>query len=41
MLYLLGLSYRVVALALEALGAYVCKTQVYKAVQAAGRQVPG
>lgn len=41
MLYLLGLSYGAVALALEALGAYVCKTQVYEAVQAAARRVPG
>lgn len=41
MLYLLGLSYGAVALALEALGAYVCKTQVYEAVQAAAQRVPG
>ncbi len=41
MLYLLGLSYGAVALALEALGAYVCKSQVYEAVQAAAKQVPG
>jgi hypothetical protein len=41
MLYLLGLSYGAVALALEALGVYVCKTQVYEAVQAAARRVPG
>ena len=41
LLYLLGLSYGAVALALEALGAYVCKTQVYEAVQAAARRVPG
>ena len=41
MLYVLGLSYGAVALALEALGVYVCKTQVYEAVQAAARRVPG
>lgn len=41
MLYLLGLSYGAVALALEALGAYMCKTQVYEAVQAAAQRVPG
>jgi hypothetical protein len=41
MLYLLGLSYGAVALALEALGAYVCKSQVYEAVQAAAKRVPG
>ena len=40
-LYLLGLSYGAVALALEALDVYVCKTQVYEAVQAAAKQVPG
>jgi transposase-like protein len=41
MLYLLGLSYGAVALALEALGVYLCKSQDYEAVQAAARQVPG
>ena len=41
LLYLLGLSYGAVALALEALGAYLCKTQVYEAVQAAAQRVPG
>jgi transposase-like protein len=41
MLYLLGLSYGATALALEALGAYVCKSQVYEAVQSAAKQVPG
>ena len=41
LLYLLGLSYGAVALALEALGAYVCKSQVYEAVQAAAQRVPG
>ena len=35
MLYLLGLSYGAVALALEALGVYLCKSRVYDAVQAA------
>ncbi len=41
MLYWLGLSYGAVALALDALGAYLCKSQVYEAVQAAAKQVPG
>ncbi len=41
MLYLLGLSYGAVSLALEALGVYLCKSQVYEAVQAAARRVPG
>ena len=41
MLYLLGLSYGAVALALEALGVYVCKSRVYDAVQAAAARVPG
>jgi hypothetical protein len=41
MLYLLGLSYGAVALALEAFGVYLCKTQVYEAVQAAAQHVPG
>lgn len=41
MLYLLGLSYGAVSLVLEALGAYLCKSQVYAAVQAAAQQVPG
>ena len=41
MLYLLGLSYGAVALALAALGVYLCKTQVYEAVQAAAKRVPG
>jgi hypothetical protein len=41
LLYLLGLSYGAVALALEAIGAFVCKTQVYEAVQAAAQRVPG
>jgi hypothetical protein len=33
-LYLLGLSYGVVSLALEALGVYMGKTSVYEVVQA-------
>jgi transposase-like protein len=41
MLYLLGLSYGAVSLALEALGIYQSKTQVYEAVQEAARRVPG
>jgi transposase-like protein len=41
LLYLLGLSYGATALALEALGAYVCKSQVYEAVQSAAKRVPG
>jgi hypothetical protein len=41
MLYLLGLSYGAVSLALEALGVYVSKTQVYETVQAAAERVPG
>lgn len=41
MLYLLGLSYGAVSLVLEALGVYLCKSQVYVAVQAAAERVPG
>ena len=41
MLYLLGLSYGAVSLALEALGVYLCKSRVYDAVQAAAARVPG
>jgi transposase-like protein len=41
MLYLLGLSYGAVALALEALGVYMSKSSVYAAVQAAAEKVPG
>jgi hypothetical protein len=41
LLYLLGLSYGAVSLALEALGVYMCKTSVYEAVQAVAEQVPG
>ncbi len=41
LLYMLGLSYGAVALALEALGVYLCKSRVYDAVQAAAQRVPG
>lgn len=41
LLYLLGLSYGAVALALEALEAYLSKSLVYEAVQAAAKRVPG
>jgi transposase-like protein len=41
LLYLLGLSYGAVSLALEALGVYMCKSSVYEAVQAAAEKVPG
>jgi transposase-like protein len=41
MLYLLGLSYGAVSLALEALGVYLCKSRVYEIVQAAAERVPG
>jgi transposase-like protein len=41
MLYLLGLSYGAVSLALEALGVYMCKSRVYDAVQAVAERVPG
>src|SRR5207237_9512522 len=41
LLYLLGLSYGATALALEALGAPLSKTQVYEAVQAAAAALPG
>jgi hypothetical protein len=40
MLYLLGLSYGAVSLALEALGVCLCKSRVYAAVQEAAQQVP-
>ena len=40
LLYLLGLSYGAVSLVLEALGAYMCKSRVYDAVQAAAERVP-
>lgn len=41
MLYLLGLSYGAVALALQALGHAYSKSSVYYAVQAAAERVPG
>jgi transposase-like protein len=41
MLYLLGLSYGAVSLALEGLGVGLCKSRVYDAVQEAARRVPG
>jgi transposase-like protein len=40
-LYLLGLSYGAVALALEALGVYGCNSRVYDAVQQAAARLPG
>ena len=40
-LYLLGLSYGAVSLALDALGVYMCKSRVYDAVQALAERVPG
>jgi hypothetical protein len=40
LLYLLGLSYGAVALTLEALETYLCKSQVYTTVQAITRQNP-
>lgn len=41
LLYVLGLSYGAVSLALDALGRPLGKTAVYYAVQAAGEKVPG
>jgi transposase-like protein len=41
LLYLLGLSYGAVSLALEALGTYMCKSRVYDAVQSVAERVPG
>ena len=41
MLYLLGLSYGAVSLALEAIGVSFSKTHVYNTVQEAGKRVPG
>src|SRR5260221_9907211 len=41
MLYLLGLSYGAVSLALEGLGVALCKSRVYDAVQEAASRVPG
>src|SRR2546421_12598833 len=41
MLYLLGLSYGAVSLALEGLGVSLCKSRVYDAVEEAAKVVPG
>ncbi len=41
MLYLLGLSYGAVSLALHSLGVPLCKTEVYETVQAVAARVPG
>jgi transposase-like protein len=41
MLYLLGLSYGAVSIMLDALGVFLSKTSVYRAVQAAGEAIPG
>jgi len=41
MLYLLGLSYGAVSLALEGLGVALCKSRVYDGVQEVARRVPG
>ena len=41
MLYLLGLSYGAVSLALESLGVPLSETRVYETVQAAAARVPG
>ena len=41
MLYLLGLSYGAVELMLEALGVYLSKSSVYRAVQATAEAIPG
>jgi len=41
LLYLLGLSYGAVSLALDALGVYLCKSGVYDAVQGVAERVPG
>jgi len=41
LLYLLGLSYGAVSLALEALGVYMCKSRIYDAVQSVAERVPG
>jgi len=41
LLYLLGLSYGAVSLALDALGTYMCKSRVYDTVQAVAERVPG
>lgn len=39
MLYILGLSYGAVAIVMEALGIFLSKTRVYRAVQAAGKAI--
>lgn len=41
MLYVLGLSYGAVSLALGSLGVPLCKTEVYETVQAVAARVPG
>jgi transposase-like protein len=41
MLYILGLSYGAVAIMMEALGVFLSKTSVYRAVQSAGEAIPG
>jgi len=41
MLYVLGLSYGAVEIVMEALGIFVGKTSVYRAVQAVAEKVPG
>jgi transposase-like protein len=41
LLYLLGLSYGAVSLALDALGVYLCKSSVYDTVQAVAERVSG
>jgi transposase-like protein len=41
MFYMLGLSYGAVSIVMEALGVFLGKTSVYRAVQAAGEAVPG
>src|SRR5260370_9006962 len=41
MMYLVGLSYGAVSLALDGLGISLCKSRVYDAVQEASKRVPG
>ena len=41
MLYVLGLSYGAVEIVMEALGIFMGKTSVYRAIQAAAEKVPG
>ena len=41
MLYLLGLSYGAVSIMMEALGVFLSKTSVYRAVQATAEAIPG